>query len=32
MTDIIAELAALVEFGYMTDDDAQSILDCEVIA
>mgnify|MGYP003659301672 CR=1 FL=1 len=23
------ELAALVEFGYMTDDDARIILDCE---
>ena len=26
------ELAALVEFGYLTHDDAQIILDCEEIA
>jgi len=32
MIDIIAELAVLVEFGYLTHDDAQIILDCEDIA
>jgi len=32
MIDIIAELDALIAFGYLTDDDAQIILDYEVIA
>ena len=29
---VIAELAVLVEFGYLTDDDARIILDCEDLA
>jgi hypothetical protein len=29
MIDIRAELAALIEFGYLTHDAAQVILDCE---
>ena len=32
MIDIIAELDALIAFGYLTDDDARIILDCEDIA
>jgi hypothetical protein len=32
MIDILAELDALIEFGYLTRDDAQVILDSEEIA
>ena len=32
MIDIIAELDALIAFGYLTDDAARIILDCEDIA